>query len=99
MVALSGLPPPLFAPVELPPLFAQAIMYGLYVGTSVYCVRWLLFDDKDWKIRKTINWSMLTIGIILSILMTINHLIALQSTAFSLEAWWIPVVDVRWSPK
>ena len=62
------------------PLIAQAFLYGLYLETTVHCLRWLLFDDKDWNIRKKINWSMLTIAIVLFILMTINLWVFLQLT-------------------
>ena len=85
------------------PLFTQAIMYGLYVGTSVHCLRWLLFDDTDWNVRKKINWPMLTIAILLFILMTINLWAMLQlmvGPALHVnvldfeQTWWAPV-DVR----
>ena len=85
------------------PLFAQVILYGLYVGTSGHCLRWLLFDDKDWNIRKKINWSMLAIGILLFILMTINLWTSLQLTVgpvlqvnvLVFEQSWLGPVDVR----
>ena len=67
-----------FIEESLIPLFPQAILYGLYLGTSVHCLRWLMFDDKDWNIRKKIKWPMLTITILLFILMTINLCAALQ---------------------
>ena len=85
------------------PLIVQATMYGLYVGTSVHCLRWLLFDDNDWNIREKINWTMLTIGIVLFILMTINLWTALQLTVgpvlhvnvLEFEQSWLATVDVR----
>ena len=83
----------------LVPLFAQAIMYGLYVGTSACCLRWLLFDDKDWNIRKKINWTMLTIAIVLFILMTVRVCIALESVVRShyaspFEPFWLDPIEV-----
>ena len=92
-----------FVKESILPLFAQAIMYGLYVGTVVHCLRWLLFDDNDWTIRKKINWSMLAIGILLFILMTINLWTSLQLTVgpvlqvnvLVFEQSWLGTVDVR----
>ena len=87
------------------PLFSQAIMYGLYVETSVHCLRWLLFDDKDWNIRKKINWTMLTIAVVLFTLMTVNLLTSLLLTTgpvlhvnvLVFEHIWLGQVDVRFS--
>ena len=87
------------------PVFAQAVIYGLYVETFFQCLRWLLLDDKDWNIRKKINWSMLTIGITLFTLMTINLWTAVQLTVgpalhvnvLAAEQSWLVPVDVRLS--
>ena len=103
---LMSLKAGVFVKESILPLFAQAIMYGLYVGTFVHCLRWLLFDDNDWNIRKKINWSMLTIGIILFSLMTINLWIALrlaigpalQARVLVYAQSWLVPVEVRWSP-
>ena len=85
--------------IELPPPFIRAIMYGLYVGTSVHCLRWLLFDDKDWNIRKKINRTMLTITTVLFILMTVQVCVALKSVVRSdyNSAWvqfWLDPIEV-----
>jgi hypothetical protein len=85
------------------PVFAQAAMYGLYIGTSAQCLRWLLLDDKDWNIRKKINWTMLTIAIFIFILMTINLWTSFQMTvAFDLQVnmraglqSWMGTANVR----
>ena len=87
------------------PLFSQAIMYGLYVGTFAHCLRWLLFDDEDWNIWKKINWTMLTIGVALFIFMTLNLWTALQLTVgpalqvnvLASGQSWLVRVDVRMS--
>jgi hypothetical protein len=87
------------------PLVAQAILYGLYVGTSVHCLRWLLFDDKDWNVRKKIKWPMLTITMFLFILMTVNLWATLQLTigpvlqvnVLASKQSWLNPVNVRLS--
>src|ERR1700760_1128248 len=92
-----------FVEENLIPLFPQAILYGLYLGTSIHCLRWLLFDDNDLNIRKKINWPMLTIAILLFILMTINLWTALQLTigpvlqvnVLAFQQNWLGFVDVR----
>ena len=88
---------------KVEPLFVQAIMYGLYVETSAHCLRWLLFDDKDWNVRKKINWTMLIIGIVLFIFMTINLWTAFQLTVgpalqinvLAAQQSWLVTIDVR----
>ena len=85
------------------PLFPQSVLYGLYVGTSVHCVRWLLFDDGDWNVRKKINWTMLTTAIVLFILLTVNLWTSLQLTVgpalqvnvLAYEQSWLAPVNVR----
>ena len=61
------------APFDLSffPLFTQAVLYGLYLPTFVYCLRWLIFSDEGLDIRKTINWKMLAITIIFFAFMTV----------------------------
>ena len=38
--------------------YVQSVMFGLYVATLAHCLRWLLYTDEGWKIRKKINWPM-----------------------------------------
>jgi hypothetical protein len=48
----------------------QALLYGLYVATLVHCLRWLLYNDKDWSYRKDINWPMLAVTVVIFLLST-----------------------------
>jgi hypothetical protein len=52
------------------PLFAQAILYGLYLATFFHCLRWVLFDDEGLNIRERIGWGMLSIVVLFFVLMT-----------------------------
>ena len=51
-------------------IFVQALLYGIYVTTLAHCLRWLLLDDEGWTLRRKINWSMLTISVLLFPLLT-----------------------------
>ncbi|KAM6499773.1 hypothetical protein JOM56_005281 [Amanita muscaria] len=40
-------------------LLVQTSFYGLYMATFGICLRWLLFADEGWRLRKTLDWPML----------------------------------------
>ena len=52
-------------------LLVQAILCGVYISTLIHCLRWLIFADEGWKYRTRINWPMLIVTIVVSILSTI----------------------------
>ena len=54
-------------------LIVQAILYGTYLPTFVYCLRWLVYDDNGWYMRERIHWPMLTASIAIFLLST-THL-------------------------
>ena len=41
--------------------FVQILLYGIYITTLA---RWLILDDKCWKLGGRVNWSMLVISVI-----------------------------------
>ena len=45
-----------------------AIFFGLYSASFIHCVRWLLFEDDGWKIRKKINWWLLSTTLLVFLL-------------------------------
>ncbi|PFH47836.1 hypothetical protein AMATHDRAFT_6369 [Amanita thiersii Skay4041] len=67
--------------------FVQAILYGLYLATLMHTLRWLVFADEGWTLRKfkTINAPMLVIAVVIALLMTadldISVRVVLDSTA------------------
>jgi hypothetical protein len=42
-------------------VFTGALAFGLYFATLLTCLRWLLFTDEGWKLRKQIRRSILFI--------------------------------------
>ncbi|PFH47711.1 hypothetical protein AMATHDRAFT_6485 [Amanita thiersii Skay4041] len=56
----------------------QAFFYGLYFASFLLSMRWLLFDDREFKIRKPIKWPLVITCA------TLNLLLALDFT-FSLD--------------
>jgi hypothetical protein len=62
------------------PLFVQAIMFGSYMASLVHCLRWLVYDDEGWTMRKKINWGMLIITIVVFLFTAANLGISLQMT-------------------
>ena len=48
----------------------QAALHGLYFGTLVHCLRWLMYEDEGWKMRGKINRSMLAVTVLLSLIYT-----------------------------
>ena len=48
--------------------FVQVVLHGLYLGSFVHCLRWLIYDDEGWRLRVNINRSMLAITLLLFLL-------------------------------
>lgn len=61
-------------------MFVQAVLYGIYISTLAFCLRWLLYADEGWRRRKKTNWSILTITILVAVFSTTNLGISLQLT-------------------
>jgi hypothetical protein len=61
-------------------IFVSTLFYGLYLATLFHCVRWLIFTDDGWRLRKRINWTMLTITLVLFVLSTLSRALVLQTT-------------------
>ena len=60
--------------------FVQAVLYGIYISTLAFCLRWLLYADEGWKRRQNINWSIVTITILVAVFSTTNLAVSLQMT-------------------
>lgn len=61
-------------------MFVVALFYGLYLSTLFHCLRWLIFTDEGWKIRKKISWTLLTVTVTLWALSTISKALQLLNT-------------------
>ncbi|KAF8185151.1 hypothetical protein BJ912DRAFT_973717 [Pholiota molesta] len=61
-------------------IFVGALFYGLYLTTLFHCIRWLVFTDEGWKVRKRISWTMLSTTVALWVLATISRALELRNT-------------------
>jgi hypothetical protein len=51
-------------------LLIKAILYGVYLVTLLHCLRWLVFDDEGWHVRRRIKWTFLIISMFIFLLAT-----------------------------
>ena len=58
----------------------QAILFGLYFTTFLLCLRWLIFADEGWVMRKAIKWPMLTVTIIIFVFSVMDLSLSLEET-------------------
>ncbi|PFH48433.1 hypothetical protein AMATHDRAFT_5783 [Amanita thiersii Skay4041] len=61
-------------------MFVQSILYGPYLCTVLYCIRWLVFADQGWTIRQRIDRPMLAITLLLCLLSTADLGVSLVYT-------------------
>ncbi|KIJ41913.1 hypothetical protein M422DRAFT_780142 [Sphaerobolus stellatus SS14] len=65
--------------------WVDALFLGIYLTTFVRCLRWLVWADEGWKLRKKINWTMLIITLLISGCIFTNMVVFLQSRMESLR--------------
>ncbi|KIL61444.1 hypothetical protein M378DRAFT_855503 [Amanita muscaria Koide BX008] len=58
--------------IRIPPSFMAAILFGLYLASFAHCVRWLLFEDEGWKVRKKVNRVLATTTLLVFFLSTVS---------------------------
>lgn len=58
------------APPDKSPIFAftAALALGFYLCTFVFTIRWLLFADEGWRLRKIINQQMVVVTVFIFVL-------------------------------
>ncbi|KAF9474375.1 hypothetical protein BDN70DRAFT_899007 [Pholiota conissans] len=66
-------------------LFVAALVTGMYLCTLVYSLRWLLFNDQGWRLRKRINWIMLVATVTLFALSSTHIILAATSTVIYID--------------
>ncbi|KAF8993892.1 hypothetical protein BDQ17DRAFT_1331410 [Cyathus striatus] len=60
-------------------VFVAALFHGLHFSTLLHCLRWLIYADEGWKLRKKINWVFVTISLVLFTLSTTNISLSLHN--------------------
>lgn len=68
IIIMAQIPPTpggTLAPPDKSPIFAftAALALGFYLCTFVFTIRWLLFADEGWRLRKIINQQMVVVTI------------------------------------
>ena len=62
-----------------------AIMNGIHLITSLLCLRWQIYSDVGWKIRKGISCSMIIVTILMFALSVTNLGICLGSFLLAMQ--------------
>lgn len=65
---------------------------GVYLCTLAFGLRWLLFEDQGWRVRKNINWTLLAASLSLFILSSTHIIMATMSTMTEVQR------DIRGDP-
>jgi hypothetical protein len=60
-------------------LTIRATLYGFYIASSVVCFRWLLFDDQGRKLRKRINWRLISVAAFIFCFLTTTLVVTSQA--------------------
>ena len=66
-------------------IWAGAFFYGLYISTLFHCIRWLVFTDEGWKVRRNISKGMLIITLSIWFLSTVNKVLELGGAMQGVE--------------
>lgn len=68
-------------------VFVDALLYGIYFITLLHCIRWLVFADEGWQLRrkKDIQWTMLLATLLLFSLSLANFALEFWCTILTLQ--------------
>jgi len=56
------------------------VLFGLYLATLGHCLRWLLYEDQGWQLRKRVNWLMLSVTVMVFLLSSTDLGVTLRMT-------------------
>jgi len=76
-------------------VFIAALFFGLYLASLLPCLRWLIWADEGWKLRKNIHWTILGIALFIFACSTANVGIVLNSLILEIPH---PKVDPKLVP-
>lgn len=46
----------------------SSLVFGISLCTLTYCLRWLLFAEQWWKLKKHINWAFVIVALVITAL-------------------------------
>jgi len=61
-------------------VFIAALATGVYLCTLFYCIRWLVYTDEGWRVRKKIDKTMLSGTLAICALSSIHTSLAVQTS-------------------
>ncbi|TFK38789.1 hypothetical protein BDQ12DRAFT_735423 [Crucibulum laeve] len=68
-------------------IFVEAIFYGLYLATLLHCMRWMLYENEGWKLKKriSIQWTMLISTVAIFVCSFVNIILILTNVTQSIH--------------
>lgn len=66
-------------------LFIAAVATGVYLCTLSTCVRWLVYVDDGWRVRKQINKTWLSATLAIFFLSSLHTTLAVTTTFFNIR--------------
>lgn len=67
-------------------VFIATLFFGVYLATLFSCLRWLMFADEGWKLRKDIHWVSLIITLLLCCFSAANLALTLRSLRMEVQS-------------
>ncbi|KDR79634.1 hypothetical protein GALMADRAFT_137428 [Galerina marginata CBS 339.88] len=74
-------------------VFFAALATGTYICTLVYCIRWLVYTDEGWKIRKKIDRTLLSGTLSIFVLSSIHTSFAVATSFETIRHLELGIVD------
>ncbi len=65
---------------EVAVVFTSALIFGMYIITLFFCVRWLLFCDEGWRLKECIRWTIVTTTLLIFTFNLVYLVLSLRST-------------------
>jgi len=74
-------------------VFSAAVATGVYLCTLFYCIRWLVYIDEGWKVRKKINKTLLSGTLSIFVLSSIHISFAIATSFVKIKHLELGIVD------
>ncbi|KIJ41914.1 hypothetical protein M422DRAFT_31552 [Sphaerobolus stellatus SS14] len=81
---------------HVPSVFTAALFFGVYISTLFSCIRWLVWDDGGWRIRKKIHWTTLSVALLLFACALVNISLTLRGLMIEVND---PIIHPKPTPR
>ncbi len=79
-------------------LFAEAVLYGLYLATLILCLSRLLYSQNGWKPSHQVDWLMLIMSIAIFMSTTLDTALSVRRAMLTIhQVFGGPAPDLLWS--